>query len=83
MLKDDMYERLVDWQLVLTGMHRRNAADCAIRTFKKHFKAGLATTDESTPIHLWYRLLPQASTALNLTRKSRMNPKMSVEAGLN
>ena len=41
MFKDKRDERQVDWQLVPPGMHRRNAEERAILTFKKHFKAGL------------------------------------------
>ena len=69
----------VYYHLVIPGIHRRNAAERAIRIFKKHFKAGLETTDESFPIQLWCRLLTQACTTINLMRNSRMNPKMSAE----
>ena len=64
-------------------MHIRNSAERAIKTFKKHFKAGLATTDESLPIHLWRRLLPQECTTINIIITSRMKPNMSSEAQIN
>ena len=34
-------------------------------------------------MHLWCRLLPQATTTLNLLRPSNINPKVSAEAILN
>jgi hypothetical protein len=57
--------------------HRRNSAERAIRSFKDHFIAGLCSTDKSFPMHLWYRLLPQAVITLNMLRTSRINPKLS------
>jgi hypothetical protein len=40
--------------------------------------AGLCNTDGQCPMHLWDRLLPQATiTFLNLLRPSRQNPKVS------
>ena len=67
----------VTYQLVLPGMHQQNAADKCIRNFKNHFVAGLSSTDDSFPLHLWYRLLPQATITFNMLRASRLNPKMS------
>jgi hypothetical protein len=48
----------VDYQLVPPHCHRRNAAERAIRTFKEHFVAGLASVDPTFPLHLWDRILP-------------------------
>jgi hypothetical protein len=59
---------------------RTNAAERAIRTFKEHFKAALATVDPDFPVHLWYRLLPQAEITLNLLRASRPHPQLSTTA---
>eukprot|EP00978_Attheya_sp_CCMP212_P008059 scaffold18746_cov41-Attheya_sp.AAC.5 len=74
-LQDFMTDQAIDFQLVPTHIHRRNAAERAIRTFKNHFIAGLCNTDASFPLHLWDRLLPQAMVTLNLFRGSRINPK--------
>ena len=60
--------------------HRRNAAERAIRTFKNHFIAGLASTDPTFPLYLWSALVPQAVLTLNLLRTSRINPKLSLYA---
>ena len=61
-----MTDENIDFQLVPPGMHRRNAAERAIRTFKNHFIAGLCSVDKDLPLHLWDRLLPQAELTLNL-----------------
>jgi hypothetical protein len=58
----------------------RNAAECAIRTFKEHFVAGLSSVDPSFPMHLWDRLLPQAEITLNFLRTSRLHPQLSAAA---
>jgi hypothetical protein len=70
-------EHQVDVQLTPPHVHRRNAAERAIRTFKNHFIAGLATTDPTFPLHLWDRLLDQAIQTLNLLRTSRLHPQLS------
>ena len=67
----------IAYQLAAPGQHRTNAAERAIRTFKNHFIAGLCSTDNEFPIHLWDRLLPQALITINLLRGSRINPKHS------
>ena len=82
-LKDFMAEEGVDYQLVPPGSHRRNAAERAIRTFKNHFIAGLASVDKDFPLHLWDQLVPQAEATLNMLRGSRINPKLSAYAQLN
>ena len=83
LLKQEMTRLGVDWQLVPPHTHRRNSAERAIRTWKNHFLAGLASTDPDFPVHLWDRLIPQATTTLNLLRSSRINPRLSAEAQLN
>jgi hypothetical protein len=73
----------VDFQLAPPGIHQRNAAERAIRTFKNHSIAGLCSVDQHFPLHFWDRLLPQAILTLNLLRGSRINPKLSAWAQLN
>ena len=53
-------------QLVAPKDHRVNAAERAIRTFKEHFIAGLATVDKSCPLQLWDEFLPQVQDTLNM-----------------
>jgi len=81
-LKNFMREEDIDYQLAPPGIHRRNAAERAIRTFKNHFIAALCSVDKDFPLHLWDKLLPQAEITLNLLRASRINPKLSAWAQL-
>eukprot|EP00957_Ditylum_brightwellii_P175390 13351442-Ditylum_brightwellii.AAC.1 len=59
-------QNITTYQLVPPNMHRTNAVERAIRTFKKHYKAILASVDPKFPMHLWCRLLPQACMTLNM-----------------
>jgi hypothetical protein len=59
-------------------MHRRNASERAIRTWKNHFTASLCSTGKEFPMHLWHHLIKQATLTLNLLRASRRNPKVSI-----
>jgi hypothetical protein len=70
-------------QLAPPNMHRTNAAEKAIDTWKCHFISGLSSVDPAFPMHLWCRLITQATTTLNLLRPSRINPRLSAEAQLN
>lgn len=76
-LKQYMTEQDIDYQLVPPHVHRQNAAERAIRTFKNHFIAGLCSVDKNFPLHLWDKLIPQAVITLNLLRPARINPKLS------
>ena len=82
-LKKALTKYNVTYEKVPPHIHRRNAAERAIRTFKNHFLAGLATVDPKFPIHEWDRLLQQAEITLNLLRNSRINPKLSAYAYIN
>ena len=81
-LKKFLRDEDIDFQLVPPRLHRRNAAERAIRTFKNHFIAGLCSVDKNFPLHLWDKLLPQAEMTLNLLRGSRINPRLSAYAQL-
>ena len=82
-LKEYMINNNIKYQLAAPGQHRTNAAERAIRTFKNHFIAGLCSTDEHFPLHLWDRLIEQAVITLNLLRGSRLNPQHSAWSQLN
>jgi hypothetical protein len=69
--------------LVPPHVHRRNSAERAIRTWKNHFVAGICSTNTAFPLHLWDRLIDQATITLNLLRPARRNPKMSAHQMLN
>jgi hypothetical protein len=79
-LKSYFTENNMTYQLVPPHCHRRNAAECAIITFKEHFVAGLASVDLYFHMHLWVRILPQAEITLNLLRTSSMHPQLSAAA---
>jgi hypothetical protein len=77
LLKTYLDQQDITFQLVPLYIHRRNAAERAIRSFKDHLIAGRCFTDNSFPMHLWDRLLPQAVITLNMLRTSRINTKLS------
>ena len=83
LLKGFMHNKNIDFQLVPPAVHRRNAAERAIRTFQNHFIAGLCSVDKDFPLHLWDQLLEQAELSLNLLRGSRLHPKLSAWAHVN
>ena len=70
----------VTFQLVPLHVHRQNAAECAIQTWKNHFAAGIATLDPNFPIQEWERLLPQCGITLNILRSSLRQPNLSAYA---
>jgi hypothetical protein len=77
LLKAYLHQQDITFQLVPPYRHIRNSAERAIISFKYHLIAGLCSTDKSFPMHLWYRLLPQAVMTLNMLRTSRINPRLS------
>ena len=76
-LKRTFIKYNINFQKVPPHMHRRNAAERAIQTFKSHLLSGLATCHSEFPISEWDRLLDQAEITLNLLRTSRVNPNLS------
>jgi hypothetical protein len=61
-------------------MHRRNAAEQAIQTFKGHFISVLSGVPNSFLISQWDELLPQTVLTLNLLRQSNVAPNISAWA---
>ena len=82
-VKSYIKSQQVTLQLAEPDNHRANAAERAIKTFKNHFIAGLATVDPAFPMQLWCHLLEQAELTLNLLRTSRHDPSKSAYASLN
>jgi hypothetical protein len=70
----------IAYQLVPPHCHRRNNAERAIRTSREHCVAGTSAVDPSFPLHLWYRLLPQAEITFNLLRTSILHPQLPAAA---
>ena len=83
------YRRVIeqDWIckdfLVPPDVHRRNAAERAIQTFKAHFLAILAGVNPSFPKFLWDKLLPQTELTLNLLRQATVDPSQSAWENFN
>ena len=76
-LKNSLVHNNQSFELVPPNMHRRNAAEKAIRTMKNHILSGLALCDKNHPIMGWYRLLKQAEITLNLLRNLQVNLNLS------
>jgi hypothetical protein len=83
LLNDYLHDQDINFQLVPPYFHQRNAAECAIRSFKDHLIVGLCSTEKAFPVHLWDRLLPQTILAINMIRISRINPKIFAATRLN
>lgn len=70
------------YQFVRLDIHQRKIAEKLIQTFKDHFVALFSEIDESFPMDMWDRLLPQAEMALSLLRQSKVASKVSAWAYL-
>ena len=64
------------YQLVLPHVHRRNAAEQAIRRLKTHFLSVLDGVNTSFLGYLWNILLPQAELTLSLQLQATRNTSM-------
>jgi hypothetical protein len=63
-----MASKHINCQLVVPPhVHRRNAAEQAIRNFKNHLIAGLCSTNKDFPLHLRDHLLLQAILSLSIS----------------
>jgi hypothetical protein len=65
-------------QLVPPDNHRRNLAKRAIQTFKNHIEAIIQGVDNSFPMNMWDKLLPQMTLTLNLLQQSNTVQTISV-----
>ena len=59
------------------NMHRQNAAERAIHTFKSHFLSTLAGVPVDFSKYLWGLLIPQAEMTLNFLQRAKPNPSIS------
>ena len=75
-------DRHIDVQFVPPHNHRANRAERAIRDFKNHLIAMLATVHPSFSLDLWDELLPQANLTINLLRPFGPDPTRSAYAGI-
>ena len=67
----------IKYQLVPSHIHRQNAAERAIQTFKAHLISILAGVADVLPRRHWDQLLPQAELTLNLLRQAKIKPELS------
>jgi hypothetical protein len=68
----------IDFQLTPANMHRHNAAERAIRTWKNHFISGLSSMNPCFPLRFWCQLIPQSELTLCPTsRRIRRYPHSS------
>jgi hypothetical protein len=81
-LIDTLNYQHIAHQKVPPYIHRRNAAERAICTFKNHFISSLSSLPPNFPLYLWCQLLPQAVLMLNLLRTSMQCPHLSAHAHL-
>ena len=58
-------------QFFKPDMHRVNATERAIQTYKNHLVAGLYTVDKNFPMKIWNEILQQLEIMLNLLCTSR------------
>ena len=73
----DLQRRGIACQLVPPHNHRTNNAERAVRTFKNHYIASLATCDPTFPMSEVPALVPQILLTLNLLRSSRLDPTIT------
>ena len=73
----------VTFQLSPTHLDRTKADKRAIQTFKDHLFAGISSCNPNFRLHLWDRLLLQATLTLHLLHPSQINPGLYAEAQLN
>ncbi len=75
--KDWIDDETMTLELTPVASHRTNKAERAIRTWKDHFIATLATTDPECPLFLWDDFKEQSELTLNSMRTSRVHPLLS------
>ena len=76
-LKDALVKGHINYQLVPPHIHCANLAESAIRAFKNHFLAGLASVNPSFHLSEWGRFIPQVVTSSIFLRFVLTNPKLS------
>ena len=63
-LKTFLRKSSVKFQLVPPFLHRTNAVELAIQTYKDHIITVLSSCNSNFPLHLWYHLIPHATLTL-------------------
>lgn len=75
--KKAIHENNSTVELVPPDVHRRNAAEQAIQTFKGHFLSFLSGVADNFPINEWDELIPGAVWTLNLLCPVNIVPTVS------
>ena len=63
-------------------IHRQNAAERAVQTWKNNFIAGIDSLPKELTISNWCRLIPQCNITLNLMQLCRQNRSLSAHTAL-
>ena len=63
-------------------LHRRNAAERSIRTFKNHLIASTCACYPTFSSFYWYMILPQVILTIDLLQSSHCNPSLSAHADI-
>jgi hypothetical protein len=58
--KEAIANNKVEYKLIPPNNHQQNQAESAIQTFKAHFITIMCGVENSFPMNLWCKLLPQA-----------------------
>ena len=82
-IKQAIRKYKVNYQLTPPHIHRINAAEHTICTFKNYFLSCLASVDPTFPINEWDRFIPQVQITLNLLRTSCIHKNLSANTVLN
>ena len=81
-LKQGLLNNKIKYQLVPLYLHRRNASERAIQTFRGNFITCLCTDNPKYSSKEWYCFLLQAILTLNMLRNYRFNPWLSAHVAL-
>ena len=67
----------IKYQLVPSHIHRQNASEREIRTFKANFISIIAGVADDFPRRQWDKLLPHSELTLTLLRQASIKPEIS------
>ena len=80
--KQVLLKNKINYQLVTPHIHRCNASEHTIQTFKTHFITCLCAADPDYPAKKWDSFLTQATLTINHLLNCNFNPKLSAYADL-
>ena len=77
-LVESIEEKGLQYQLASPHDHQLNPARRAVQTWKNHFTSNLHGCDRDFPAYKWCKTINQCEMTLNMLRRLRINPKISV-----